>query len=140
MSNEFLKALEGWKSPFLGRLSVDSEVGEQVVSEDLSLGAIVIDSNATVPIKELFHQVLKVRQITSGKSAYLRRTVARLENGNEIDIAEPMALDTELVETGIDTSKCAACELKIVSPTDLQIHEGRAYHSYCLTEPEEENN
>lgn len=133
MNDDFLKSLEGWESPYLGKLSLDSRTGDQVVPDDPQRGVLIVEDNTIVNIKALYHQVLKVKAI-SGESAYVRRTVARLEDDNELDIAEPIALDTDLVETGIDTSKCAACEMKIASPTDMQLYEGKAYHSYCLLE------
>jgi hypothetical protein len=136
MSDELLKSLEGWESPYLGRISLESRPGDQVDPEDPNRNQIlIIDDNTIITIKSMYHQVLKVHERSSGKAAYLRRTVGRLEDGKEIDLAEPMALDADLVETGIDTSKCAACGLRI-DALDLQFHEGKAYHSYCLVEVE----
>lgn len=134
MSDNFLKSFEGWDSPYLGRLSLDSRAGDKIVTDDPSRGVVVIEKNTILNITALYQQIVKVCRESSGESAYIRRTVARLEDGNEIDIAEPMALDAGLVETGIDTSMCAACEMKITSPVDLQLHEGKAYHRYCLQE------
>lgn len=130
-----MKSLEGWDSPYLGKLSLEARSGDQIIPEDSSNGVIVVKDNTIVSIKALYHQILKVSQI-SGESAYVRRTVAKLENGNEIDISEPIALDADLVDTGIDTSKCSACLMKIL-PADLEILEGKAYHSYCLDEVNE---
>ena len=132
MSDDFLKSLEGWDSPYFGKLSLEARSGDQIVPEDRSKRIIVVQDNTIVSIKALYHQILKVNDASSGESAYVRRTVGRLENGNEIDVAEPMALDAGLVETGVDTSKCAACEMKILNAIDLKIYEGKAYHSYCL--------
>jgi hypothetical protein len=125
-----LKSLEGINSPYYGHMTLGTQRGDAVVPEDSKFPAIrVMDSHLT-DVESIHLQVLKVEN-PEGEKAYLRRIVAKLPDGREMDIVDPVALDADLTETGIDTSKCEACGLPL-DPLDLKMVDGKPYHRYCL--------
>jgi len=133
-----LELLEGIKSPYYGRVTMGAEKGDVISPEDPKHPQLEVLFNSLTPIKALFVQVLKVRDPESGESAYVRRIVADIGDGREMDIADPVPLDADIAETGIDTTTCAAgCGMHL-DAYDMVIIDGKAYHKFCVDSVEDE--
>ena len=129
--SELLDKLSGFKSPYLGRINLDAQRGDWISGETNDEPVLLVLNVETVKVNAIKIQIVKLADEDTDEEAYVRRTVAELENGNEMDIAEPVGLDAQLCETGIDTSKCDACG-SLLTAVDLVILDGKAYHKYCL--------
>jgi len=136
--SKFADTLEGAKSPYYGQITIASERGDVIVPDDQKFPPLVIDDSHLTAVKSLHIQVVKVRDPVSDESAYVRRIVAEMDNGHEMDITDPVSQDADLAEFGVDTTKCGACGLPL-DASDLVLHEGGAYHNYCMVETEEED-
>jgi len=132
--SSFLKSLEGAKSPYYGQITMAAKRGDYVVAIDEPGCPMldILDSHLT-EIKAIYVQVVKVSDSDTGEAAYVRRIVADIGDGREMDIVDPVALDADLTETGVDTSICAACGLPL-DAYDLRIHDGLAYHKFCMSD------
>ncbi len=135
--SDFVKSLNGFKSPYYNRIPLGAERGDAIIPEDQDAPEIQITENHVTGVKRLNLQVVKVINKETGEQAYVRRIVAELDNGNEMDITDPVSLNAELAETGIDTTKCAACMLPL-DAYDVCLHDRKAYHNYCMEEEEKE--
>ncbi len=131
MSKTLLERLEGVESPYFGAFTIASKANDFVTGDDAGAPILRVVKSDIQKITAIHFQVLKVSDDNTSETAYLRRFVVELEKGGEIDLVDPMVMDASVAETGIDTSKCEACTLKI-DATDLVIQEGSAYHNYCL--------
>ncbi len=61
----------------------------------------------------------------------VRRLVAELENGEEIELQRFVIPATELPEDSIDLTICGSCGGRIPDG-DAEVHEGVAYHRRCM--------
>lgn len=130
--SSLLELLEGVKSPYYGRVTMGAEKGSVVTPEDPKYPKLEVVVSSVTEIKALFVHVVKVVDPETGESAYIRRIVADIGDGREMDIADPISLDAELTETGIDTTTCAAgCGMHL-DACDMVIVEGKAYHRFCI--------
>ena len=131
--SSFLKSLEGIKSPYYGRFKLDTKRYDVIMPEENSEHpAIEVVESHVQKIKALYVQVIKVCDSETGEMAYVRRIVADVGEDREMDITDPVSIDAELTETGIDTKTCAAgCGL-VLDAYDLVIINGKAYHKFCV--------
>ena len=128
---DFTNRLEGAKSPYYGKITLGTEPGEIILGESADDHPLHIVQTDVYDVKSMHVHVVKVTDKETGESAYVKRVVAKLDNDHEIDIIDPVAIDANVAELGIDTSKCAACTLPL-DALDLVFHDGAAYHRYCL--------
>lgn len=128
---KFLKSLEGIRSPYYGQITTGSKRGDVVISDDEKFPPLEIVDSHVEPVKSISMHVVKVQNPETGEQAYIRRMAADMGDGREIDIVDPISMDAQLTETGIDTTKCAACLMKL-DGYDLLVQNGKAYHKYCM--------
>lgn len=136
MGRDFLETLEGAKSPYYGRATLGAERGDLIDAETSEHPPLEVIDSKVMEAKAIYIQVLKLRHTGTGDDAYLRRCVADVGDGVEMDISDPIAMDATLAESGVDVSTCAACCLKIHADDLVNgsaVIEGRyAYHAHCL--------
>jgi hypothetical protein len=111
--------------------SLDLEQG-RVLEGDSEYPDLEIEDVKTSAVKEVKVQVFRLKETCGERAVIMRRLVAVLEGDQEIDVGERFAIDASFVDNQADTSKCNACFKEIKRPQDLVMHEGKAYHDYCM--------
>ena len=99
-----------------------------------------VQSVEEVPVDRIVWQLLRVTTIEPepdpGERLFVGRLVAVLQNGQEVEIGERSVMPAELIETGVDTSRCEAC-FGAIRDNRYEIIDGHAYHNECV-EPDDE--
>jgi len=137
-SETWAELIAGANAPYAFELGLERGVrlGGQGHYPDLD-----IESADELRVVRLTHQVLRVRARHPGQDReeafYVGRLVAVVEQDgeeSEIEVGERTCLPTELVEQGVDLSRCSACGRKIVDSGSARVVEGQAVCRLCWVE------